>query len=273
MHSIAAIVWDVDPELFPSLFESLPIHPRWYGLLFASGFLFGYQIMKRILVKEGKPLDWMDSLLIYVIIATVLGARLGHVFFYDWKEYKDNLSEIFKIWNGGLASHGAAIGILLALWFWTKRVSKMSYLWILDRIVITVALAGCFIRLGNFVNSEILGIPTDLPWGVVFARVSNVARHPAQLYEAIAYLFVFIFLYVSYWKWNRGKKQGYLFGMFLALVFGFRFLVEFIKENQSDRIEADTLLNMGQLLSIPLVIAGIFFVVRSLKQVPDGANG
>lgn len=271
MHVISAIVWDFNPEIFPSLFESIGIQPRWYGLLFAMGFVIGFQIMKRMLKNENRPVTWMDSLLIYVMVGTVVGARLGHVFFYDWGYYKNHLDEILMTWKGGLASHGAAVGILLALWIWTKRVSKLSYLWILDRIVITVALGGAFIRMGNFLNSEIIGRATDLPWAVIFTRVDMIPRHPTQVYESLAYLLIFIFLYLSYWKFNKARQPGYIFGMFLSLVFGFRFVVEFVKENQSD-FEQGMSLNMGQLLSIPLVLAGVYIIWRSYKLPAHDPN-
>jgi len=262
---IGAIVWDFHPEIIPSLGESIGFSPRWYGILFAMGFVVGYQLMQKMLANDKKPDSWMDSLLLYTMIGTVLGARLGHVFFYDWAYYSKHLDEILMVWKGGLASHGAAIGIITAMFLWSRKVSKTSVLWILDRVVVTVALAGCFIRLGNFFNSEIIGKATDLPWAVVFKRVDMIARHPSQIYESMAYLLIFLFLYSSYWKRGKGANEGYLFGMFLILIFGFRFFVEFSKEVQV-AFENSLPLNMGQLLSIPLVLAGAYFVVRSQKK-------
>ena len=258
------LVWDADPRIFPGLFENIGIEPRWYGVLFAVSFLLGFQIIKKALKREDRPEDWADSLLIYVMIGTILGARMGHVLFYDFAYYSQNPGEILQIWRGGLASHGAAIGNILALWVWSKRVSKQSVLWSLDRVVIPVALAGSFIRLGNFINSEIIGSPTSVPWAVIFAQVDDIPRHPTQLYESMAYLLIFALLYVSFFKFNKGSKQGFLFGVFLALVFGFRFLIEFIKDVQKD-FESDMVLNMGQWLSILPVIAGIYFIVKSRK--------
>lgn len=262
MYSFAAIIWDVNPEILPSLFENIGFAPRWYGVLFALGFVVGYQLLKKMLIHEKQPVEWMDSILIYVMVGTVLGARLGHVFFYDWEYYSQNLGEILMTWKGGLASHGAAVGIILSVWLWSKNVSKKSMLWALDRVVVTVALAGAFIRTGNFMNSEIIGKPTDLPWGVIFTQVDMTPRHPSQVYEALAYLIMFALLFMAYWKWKKGQNEGFLFGAFLVMIFGFRFFVEFLKENQVD-FEQSMALNMGQWLSIPLVLAGIFFMLRS----------
>lgn len=265
MQSIGVIVWNFTPEIFPSIFENIGFSPRWYGVLFALGFVIGYQLFLKMLKAEKRPEEWMDSLLIYTMIGTVLGARLGHVFFYDWGYYSQHPAEILMTWKGGLASHGAAIGIILAMYLWSKKVSKLSMLWVLDRIVVTVALAGFFIRTGNFLNSEIIGMPTNLPWAVIFERVDLKPRHPSQLYEALAYILIFAFLFWSYWKNKKGEYQGWLFGMFLILIFGFRFSIEFTKEIQS-AFEAGMALNMGQILSIPLVLTGIYFVIRSKKH-------
>lgn len=257
------ITWEVDPTFF----EIGPITVRWYGLLFASAFLVGHYIMQNIFEREGKPKEWMDSLLIYMMVGTVLGARLGHVFFYQWDYYSQHLSEIPKVWEGGLASHGAAIGIILSLFVWTKRVSKESLLWILDRVVITVALAAVFIRLGNLMNHEIIGHSTNMPWGFIFTRANLETlepRHPSQLYEAFSYLILFGALMFMYYKKNAGSKPGLLFGTFLVVLFSARFFIEFFKEVQVE-FEASMTLNMGQWLSIPLVLVGIYFIVKSLK--------
>ncbi len=259
MLNTAQIYWNFDPRFFPSLFENIGLEPRWYGLLFAAGFLVGFQIIKKILKIENRPEQWADSLLIYVMVGTVLGARLGHVFFYDWAYYSQNLNEILMIWKGGLASHGAAAGNIIALYIWSKKVSKQHVLWTLDRVVITIALAGAFIRLGNFLNSEIIGSPTNVPWAVVFMQVDSIPRHPSQIYEAVAYLGIFTILYLSYFKFGKGNQRGFIFGAFLSLVFGFRFLIEFLKAEQKD-FEVEMVLNMGQWLSIPLVLAGLYFL-------------
>jgi prolipoprotein diacylglyceryl transferase len=175
-----------------------------------------------------------------------------------------NPIEILKVWEGGLASHGAAIGILTAIYLFSNKKKNYSMLWVLDRVVIVVALAGTFIRLGNLFNSEIIGIPTEISWAFIFTAVDNIPRHPAQLYESISYFIIFLILLFIYYK-GFEKKNGLLFGLFLVLVFTFRFFVEFIKENQSGFEEA-MVLNMGQLLSIPFVIAGFIFISRSFKH-------
>lgn len=263
---LSTIIWDVNPEIFPSLFNNLPIHPRWYGVLFAIAFMLGFRMEEKIFAREKLSSEWVDSLFITVLIGTILGARFGHVFFYGWDYYSQHLNEILKIWEGGLASHGAVIGVIVSLWIWSKRVSKKPVLWILDRIVIPMAIGGSLVRLGNFFNSEIIGKPSDLPWAVDFVRLGDgIARHPAQLYESIAYMITFVILYQGYWKYDKGKNQGFLFGLFMVLVFGFRFIVEFFKENQ-EAFEADMALNMGQWLSIPVVSIGLFFIWRSHQK-------
>ena len=255
------IYWDVSPEIF-----SLgPLSIRWYGLLFASSFLVGFYIMQWIFKKEGKPEDDLNDLIWYMILGTVIGARLGHCLFYDPVYYLSNPLEILKVWKGGLASHGAAIGILTSIYYYSKKKKGQPYFWVMDRVVITVALGGSFIRLGNLFNSEIIGIPTDLPWAFTFASIDNIPRHPAQLYESIAYFITFLILFIYYKKHDGKFKEGFLFGAFLILVFGFRIFVEFIKENQS-AFEQGMILNMGQLLSIPLVIAGFYFLYFYKKE-------
>lgn len=214
--------------------------------------------------KEKKSENDLNDLVMYMIVGTVAGARLGHCLFYNPSYYLSNPLEILQIWHGGLASHGAAIGIILALYYYSKKHKDQAYLWIFDRVVITVALAGFFIRMGNLFNSEIIGIPTDVSWSFIFASIDEYPRHPAQLYEAIAYLIIFIFLFY-YYKMKDGKtKDGFIFGLFLVSVFTFRFLVEFIKEDQTF-FEKDLPLNMGQLLSIPLIIAGIILIIRASR--------
>lgn len=255
------ITWTVDPVLF----ELGPIAIRWYGLLFAAAFLIGYYIMQHILKREGLPQEWMDSLLLYMMVGTVLGARLGHVFFYQWDYYSQHLGEILQIWKGGLASHGATIGIIVSLWIWSKRISKKSLMWILDRIVITIALAAVFIRTGNLMNHEIVGAPWEGPWAFLFTKAGYQVlepRHPAQIYEALAYLVLFGVLAVMYFKATAGRKSGMLFGTFLIGLFSARFIIEFYKEVQV-AFEQDMALNMGQLLSLPLIGVGLIFLIRS----------
>lgn len=256
------IHWNINPEIF----NLGPLSVRWYGLFFATGFLLGFYMGEKMFKYEKIDPKWLDSLFFYMIVATVLGARFGHVFFYNWDYYSQNPSEILKIWHGGLASHGGAVGILVAMFLYSKFVSKRSMLWALDRVAVPAALAGMFIRSGNLMNSEIYGVETTLPWGFIFERNGEiVAKHPTQLYEALAYLLVFGVLYFLYWKKDAGKKEGLLSGVFFVLVFGARFCIEFIKENQ-ELWEADMTLNMGQWLSIPLVLFGLFLVVRAIKN-------
>lgn len=255
------INWNVDPDIVS--FWGLTI--RYYGLLFASSFFFGYIIMQKIFKKEGLSIELLDKLTVYMAVGTVLGARLGHCLFYQPDYYLSHPWEILKIWHGGLASHGAAIGILISLYYFSKK-NKKPYLWILDRIVIVVALAGFFIRMGNLMNSEIYGIETNLPWGFIFVRDGQIVpKHPTQIYEALSYLLIFVLLYSIYIKKGVRVKQGYLFSLFLILLFTVRFFIEFIKEDQV-RFEQGMSLNMGQWLSIPFVLIGLFLLFRSLRM-------
>ena len=261
--TLQIIPWNVDPEIFR--IGSFAV--RWYGLLFASGFLFGYYIMRGMFRNEGLKDEVLDRLTIYVAIGTILGARLGHCFFYEPEYYLAHPLEILKVWHGGLASHGAAIGIILALWLFVRK-EKKPFVWVIDRLVVVVALAGALIRLGNLMNSEIYGIETTLPWGFVFLRNGeNAPKHPTQIYEALAYLLTFILLIRIYWKTKGKQTPGLLFGLFLILVFAFRFVIEFLKEDQV-AFEAGMKLNMGQLLSIPFVLAGIAFLVWAFRKKP-----
>ncbi|MDO4462276.1 MAG: prolipoprotein diacylglyceryl transferase [Bacteroidia bacterium] len=260
------IDWNVDPIIFNIGHFGL----RYYSLFFAIAFWLGYIIMDRMMKHEGAPEEWTDKIFIYTIVATIIGSRLGHVFFYGWDYYSQHPIEIFKIWEGGLASHGGAIGILIALYIYKKRVAKnKSYLWVMDHIVVPVALAAFFIRMGNLFNSEIYGQPTDLPWGFRFLRLrpemAFIPRHPTQIYEAGFYLITFCVLSFLYWKKDFYKKEGGLFGVFLICIFGFRIIVESWKENQ-EAFEEGMTLNMGQLLSIPLLIAGILCLYNALRN-------
>ena len=255
------IPWNVDPEIFR--IGSFAV--RWYGLLFASAFLFSYIIMNRIFRNENLSQEVLDRLTVYMAIGVVAGARLGHCLFYEPSYYLSNPVEILKIWKGGLASHGAAIGILIALWLFVRK-EKKDYTWIIDRIAIVVALSGFLIRMGNLMNSEIYGVETTMPWGFVFLRNGeNVPKHPTQIYEGLTYLFIFILLMRIYWK-NKGEHiQGLLISLALILIFTARFFIEFLKEDQVD-FESGMTLNMGQWLSIPFVIAGFVWLYVSLKQ-------
>lgn len=262
-----AIIWDVNPEIIS--FGQFAI--RWYGLLFASGFVFGYFIMGNIFKKEKVPPKMLDTLTTYMVVGTVLGARLGHCLFYEPEYYLADPIKILKIWEGGLASHGAAVGILIALWLFSRKAHR-PYIWILDRIVIVVALAGFFIRMGNLMNSEIYGVETSLPWGFIFVRwQETVPKHPTQIYEGLSYLIIFAVLYLLYQKKGTKLKPGILFGFFLAVLFSMRFLIEFIKEPQVG-FEESMALNMGQILSIPFILAGIYFLFFYARNQDPAAS-
>lgn len=254
------IHWNISPTIF----SVGPISVRWYGLLFAMSFVVGYFIMLRIFRKENIPEPLLDQLSMYMLIATVVGARLGHVLFYEPASYLAHPLDILKIWQGGLASHGAAIGIIIALYLFSRK-TRQPFFWVIDRIVIVVALSGFFIRTGNLFNSEIYGNITNLPWGFIFERAGEtLPRHPTQIYEGLTYLILFFFLLWYYYKKDGKPRPGLLFAIFLIVVFGFRLLVEFIKEPQV-AFESSMALNMGQLLSIPLVIAGIVILAMKPK--------
>lgn len=255
------IYWDVSPIIF----KVGPFAPRWYGLLFAVSFLLGYYIVRWMYRQEGKPQRDLDRLLLYMLAGTVIGARLGHVLFYDPGYYFGHPLEILKVWQGGLASHGGALGILAALYLYARRHPKEPYLWLLDRIAVPVALAGFFIRFGNLFNSEIIGVPTQAPWAFIFARADLVPRHPAQLYEAIGYGLIFVMLFALYRKQGTRLPRGFLLGLFLMSVFTFRFFVEFVKVRQAAFGEALPL-SMGQLLSIPMILAGAALLAYAIRR-------
>ncbi|WP_372772478.1 prolipoprotein diacylglyceryl transferase [Mangrovibacterium sp.] len=263
MQSILAFIhWNINPEIF----HIGTLSVRWYGLLFASGFLIGYNICEKMFKFEGADLKWLESLFIYMLLATVVGARLGHVLFYGWDYYSQHPAEIVKVWHGGLASHGGALGILIALIFWSRNVSKRSVLWVLDRVVVPTALVAAMIRLGNLMNSEIYGVATNLPWGFVFERNGEtVAKHPTQIYESLSYLLTFGVLIYIFFKTKLRKHEGFIVGLFFVMVFFARFVIEFIKEDQ-EAFEAGMALNMGQILSIPFIVGGLYIIFRAIKN-------
>lgn len=257
---INAIIWDCNPTAF----DLFGLEVRWYGVFFALAFLFGYYIMIKMVKRDGNPPALADSLLYCVAIAVVVGARLGHCLFYEPGYYLSNPIAILNIRDGGLASHGAAIAIIVGL-FWVKYKYKLSIWYLLDKVVIVVALSGFFIRMGNLFNSEIYGVATDLPWGFIFVNNGEtIARHPTQIYEALSYLILFIGLIAYYLKAQTKPREGVLFGIFLVGCFGMRFLIEFVKEVQVSW-ETAYVLNNGQMLSIPFVIAGIIILYLSYK--------
>ncbi len=258
----AFVSWDVSPEIINLGFWAL----RWYSLFFALGFILSHYVMLDIFKKDGHTAEELDKLTLYMISATILGARLGHCLFYEPAYYLAHPIEILKVWEGGLASHGATVGILVALYFFSKNTSGVTYMWILDRIVIVVALCAVLIRLGNLMNSEIVGLQTSMPWGFIFLRNGeDFARHPAQLYESISSAILFFSLWGLYLKTNIKQKTGMLFGIFCTVLFSLRIVYEFLKENQVE-FENGMPLNMGQILSIPMVLIGIYCILKA-KQL------
>lgn len=272
------ITWNVNP-----VFLHLgPLTIRWYGLLWAIGIYATLLIVQRLFKHEKINEQWLDKLFIYTVIGTIVGARLGHCFFYEWKELAEPFTflgisfhywnpyishpwELLYIWHGGLASHGGAIGILIAIYFYNKKVSKKGYIWVFDRLVIGVAICGAAIRFGNLMNSEIYGNATTLPWGFIFVRAGETQpMHPTQIYEMIYCLATFAVTWWLYWKKEAYKKNGLIFGVFLIGIFGSRFILEFIKLDQ-EAFEANFILNMGQVLSIPFILWGIWLTIKSNK--------
>lgn len=284
---------------------------RYYSLMFVIAFGLGWYIMKRIFERENESLEKLDSLFIWTVLATLLGARLGHVFFYDWEYYRNHLSEILLPFRfdpkfeftgfQGLASHGAAIAIIISMYFFSKNIMKRPLLWVLDRVVIPVASGAIFVRIGNFFNSEIVGIETNSAFGIRFVRdhftardavmrtqISNPkeafhaivndpkfaavlqevpAKHPAQLYESICYVFVFAILFYAYWKTDARERTGFLFGLFLVLLWSVRFVVEYVKESQGGIEEYLGLFSTGQWLSIPFILIGLYFIFNAEKPI------
>ena len=284
---------------------------RFYSLMFVIAFGLGWYIMKNIFERENESMEKLDTLFIWTVLATLVGARLGHVLFYDWEYYRNHLLEIFLPFRfspnfeftgfQGLASHGAAISIIITMYYYSKTILKRPQMWILDRIVVPVSSGAIFVRLGNFFNSEIVGKETDSAFGIKFIRdfftpndavnATKIAnpkeayeaiatnpqfaellqqvpvKHPAQLYEAVSYVFVFALLFFLYWKTNAREKSGYLFGLFLVLLWTVRFIVEYVKESQGGFESALGLFSTGQWLSIPFILVGLYFVFTAEKPV------
>lgn len=273
------INWNVDPELF----SIGPVHVRWYGALWALGIWLALIVVQKLFKHEKLPDLWIDKLFIYTVIGTIAGARLGHCLFYEWHPLAEPTSflgitfhytnyyftrpwELLYVWRGGLASHGGAIGILIALYLYNKNVTHKGFLWGLDRLVIGAALTGAAIRLGNLMNSEIYGSATSLPWGFIFVRDGQTQpMHPTQIYEMIYCLVTFAVTWWLYWKKEAYKKTGLIYGVFLLGIFGSRFLLEFIKLDQ-ESFEAGMILNMGQILSLPFIIWGFWLVFRTTRE-------
>jgi phosphatidylglycerol:prolipoprotein diacylglycerol transferase len=262
---------------------------RWYSLMFVAAFLLGLHLMKKIYIEDKIPAEKLDTLFMYTFVSMLVGMRLGDVFFYSWDYYQNHLIEVFlpikesandtlfgliKGWKftgyTGFASHGAAIGIPIAMYFYAKKHLQKPWLFILDRLAIMVALAGFFIRFGNFFNSEIYGKETGTSFGIIFkAAGETTARHPTQLYEAFSYLALFLVMWFLYWKTDKKKQIGFLFGLFMTVLWSLRFIIEFLKEPQVQKRGQEWFfspLNTGQVLSIPLVILGVWLMLRKSKN-------
>jgi prolipoprotein diacylglyceryl transferase len=269
MHFLQ-IVWDPKSEGI-NLFGNFTIH--YYSMMWMLAFILGWYIMKRIYTHENQTEEKLDSLFIYSVLGIMIGARLGHVIFYQPELFKDDFFSIFLPFRfkpeveftgfRGLASHGAAIGMILSMYLYNKKILQESVLWILDRVVIPAALGAIFVRIGNFFNSEMIGKPADesLPWAIVFKNFDDVARHPGQLYEAVGYIFVFLILWFLYWKTKKSEQTGFLFGLFLVLLMTVRLFVEQFKIEQVTGREDWILgMNTGQVLSIPFILIGLYFM-------------
>jgi prolipoprotein diacylglyceryl transferase len=269
MHFLQ-IVWDPASEGI-RLFGDFKIH--YYSMMWMAAFILGWYIMKKIYKHENQTEEKLDSLFIYSVLGIMIGARLGHVIFYQPELFKQDFFSIFLPFRfrpefeftgfRGLASHGAAIGMILSMYLYNKKILKKSVLWILDRVVVPVALGAIFVRVGNFFNSEMIGKPADesLPWAIIFKSFDEVPRHPGQLYEAFGYIFVFLILWFLYWKTKKSEQTGFLFGLFLVLLMTVRFIVERFKIEQVDGREDWILgMNTGQVLSIPFILIGLYFM-------------
>ncbi len=275
---LSAIVWDVNPEFFS--IGGLTV--RWYGVLWALGIWLSLVIQQKIYKHENHPDEWVDKLFMYIVAGTIIGSRMGHCLFYEWHLLPEPVQflgmtfkygnpylvrpwEMLYIWEGGLASHGGAIGILTAAYILNKKIFKKGYLWLLDRLVISAAVCGACIRLGNLMNSEIYGSATNLPWGFIFVlRGETEPMHPTQIYEMIYCLVTFAIIWWMYWKKEAYKIDGLIFGVFLIGIFFTRFVLEFIKFDQS-AFESGMILNMGQWLSVPFVVAGVYLLIRAKR--------
>ncbi len=275
MHFLQ-IVWDPASEGI-KITDSFTIH--YYSLMWILAFIVGYYLMKRIYKNENESQDNLDALFIYSVVGLLLGARLGEVFFYSWDYFKDNLIEIllpiredpngsilgikgYKFYGfRGLASHGAAVGMIIAMYIYNRRRVKRGLLWVLDRVVIPVAIGAIFVRIGNFFNSEMIGKTVEGNFGIIFKQFDDAVRHPGQLYEAFGYIFVFLILHFLYWKTNKKEKHGFMFGAFLVMLFSIRLIVERFKIPQVDgREDWIFSLNTGQVLSVPFILIGLYFM-------------
>lgn len=262
---LASIVWDVDPVIFDIGSRGI----RWYGLMWGLGFILAYKYAEWLFRKENYPEAWVDKLFVYALISVVVGARLGHCLFYQWDYYSAHPVEILKIWEGGLASHGGTFGVIFAAWIYSRKITKQSVWWLFDRIIPSVAVLCFCIRFGNLMNSEIFGFPTTLPWGFEFVRsrewhqlYEGQACHPTQIYEMLYCLVAGVVSYVMYHKFHLQKYVGLITGVSLLIFFGTRLALEFMKNPQVAE-EAGMTLNIGQLLSLPLILLGVYLIWNS----------
>jgi len=257
------ITWDASPNMF----KLGPFTMGWYGFLFLMGFVMAYFLLRHVFKKEGQKVVLVDILSVYIFFATLIGARLGHVFFYEWGYYQHHIAEIFMPWKGGLASHGATIFIMLALIVYVIRY-KVPAIWLFDRTCIVIPIVAACVRLGNLMNSEIYGIPTTLPWGFIFKldpTAGDLPRHPTQIYEALSYIFITVLLFFIWKKYQKNVRPGLFSGLLLVILFTSRFLIEFVKKEQMP-FERNMTLDMGQWLSVPFIAAGIGFLVYAFWQ-------
>ncbi|WP_165021379.1 MULTISPECIES: prolipoprotein diacylglyceryl transferase [unclassified Dysgonomonas] len=274
---LSFITWDIDPEAFNLLGREV----RWYGICWAIGVLCTSMVVQKIFQKEKHPEKWFDSLFLYVVIGLLVGARLGHCLAYSPEYYLSNPLEIFKVWEGGLASHGGAAGMALAVWIHSRRITKMGIIWSLDRLIVGIGIGAAFIRVGNLMNSEVYGAPTTLPWGFNFVRdrawhmpldmggSGELPCHPTQIYEALIYLAIFGLTLYMFWKTNAKEKKGLILGVALIGIFLSRIFIEMIKNVQEPfevQMRATYGLDMGQILSIPFVLWGIWLVWNALRK-------
>jgi len=255
------LIWNTQPYLFK--FSGIEL--RFYSLFFLVGFTYGFLFMKNVFIRENKNVEDSEHILTAMILGTIIGARLGHCLFYEPEFYLSNPLKILMIWKGGLASHGGTLGIFVALYLYSKKRPDQPYVWVMDRIAVPTALTGCFIRLGNFFNSEILGHPSDMPWAIVFQKVDSIPRHPVMLYEALIYFLTWIFLHFHYNKMGEKSPQGFMLGVFMIVVFGSRIFNEFFKLKQASFMEGLNF-SMGQVLSIPFIVFGILLIKYSKKN-------
>lgn len=251
------IVWDIDPVLIQIWG---PFGIRWYSLFFLIGFITGHAAFGSFLRDADKPVHLRDPLLYYIVFGTIIGARLGHCLFYDPIYYLTHPLKILQTWEGGLASHGGYLGVMIAVYLFSRKHKETPFFWLADRVAIVAILSGGFIRLGNLFNSEIIGKPADVPWAFVFPRIDQIPRHPTQIYEALAYFFVAAVLYIVYRAADRKPLEGRLYGLVMVLGYCLRFFIEMFKENQ-EKFEDAMFLNMGQLLSVPFILIGICLIM------------